>query len=91
MFTTPDEPLARLRNRLSVRPASPAALHTAGHALVLGPGGELAGLITPADFARAAQFGPLRSPVAGRRPTAPRLRAAPPAPGPSRADAKAAP
>ena len=66
VFTTPDEPLAQLRSRLSVRPASPAALHTAGHALVLGPGGELAGVITPADFARAAQFGPLRSPAAGR-------------------------
>jgi len=51
-FTTLDEPLTELRARVSVGPASPAALHTAGHALVLGPSGELAGLLTPADFAR---------------------------------------
>ena len=38
-------------------PASPAALHTAGHALVLADDGELAGVLTPADFARAAQLG----------------------------------
>jgi Zn-dependent protease len=61
VFSTPDEPLTELRSRLNVRPASPAALHTAGHALVLDADGELAGLITPADFARAAQFGALRS------------------------------
>jgi Zn-dependent protease/CBS domain-containing protein len=64
-FTTLDEPLTDLRTRLSVRPASPAALHTTGHALVLGPSGELAGLLTPADFARAAQFGALRASTAG--------------------------
>jgi len=64
-FTTLDEPLTDLRARLSVRPASPAALHTTGHALVLGPSGELAGLLTPADFARAAQFGALRASTAG--------------------------
>jgi Zn-dependent protease len=61
VVSTLDEPLTELRSRLNVRPASPAALHTAGHALVLDAGGELAGLITPADFARAAQFGALRS------------------------------
>ena len=60
VLSTPDEPLTELRRRLAVRPASPAALHTAGHALVLGTDGELAGVITPADFARAAQSGALR-------------------------------
>ena len=82
VFSTPDEPLAGLRRRLSVRPASPAALHTAGHVLVLGPDGELAGLLTPADFARAAQLGALRRPPPG-----------PPSPGrtltPAREDASA--
>ena len=67
-FTTLDEPLTELRARVSVGPASPAALHTAGHALVLGPSGELAGLLTPADFARAAQFGALRPATAGAGP-----------------------
>ncbi len=67
-FTTLDEPLTELRARVSVGPASPAALHTAGHALVLGPSGELAGLLTPADFARAAQLGALRSATAGAGP-----------------------
>ena len=67
-FTTLDEPLTELRARVSVGPASPAALHTAGHALVLGPSGELAGLLTPADFARAAQVGALRSATAGAGP-----------------------
>jgi Zn-dependent protease len=67
-FTTLDEPLTDLRARLSVRPASPAALHTAGYALVLGPSGELAGLLTPADFARAAQIGGLRFTTAGAGP-----------------------
>jgi Zn-dependent protease/CBS domain-containing protein len=67
-FTALDEPLTDLQTRLSVRPASPAALHTTGHALVLGPSGELAGLLTPADFARAAQFGALRASTAGAGP-----------------------
>jgi Zn-dependent protease len=72
-FTTLDEPLTDLRARLTrggeqSRPASPATPHTAGHALVLGPSGELAGLLTPPDFARAAQFGALRSSTAGAGP-----------------------
>ena len=67
-FTTLDEPLTELRARVSVGPASPVAMHTAGHALVLGPSGELAGLLTPADFARAAQFGALRTATAGAGP-----------------------
>jgi Zn-dependent protease len=72
-FTTLDEPLTDLRARLTRaggqrRPASPAALHTAGYALVLGPSGELAGLLTPADFARAAQIGGLRLTTAGAGP-----------------------
>jgi Zn-dependent protease/CBS domain-containing protein len=57
--TTPDEPLDRLVSRLAVRPATPAAVYTAGHALVLGPDGAPAGVLTPADFGRAAQFGAL--------------------------------
>ena len=60
-FTTLDEPVTDLRARLPRwrhgGPDSLAARHTAGHALVLGPSGELAGLLTPADFARAAQSG----------------------------------
>ncbi|MGH3068025.1 MAG: site-2 protease family protein [Streptosporangiaceae bacterium] len=72
-FTTLDEPLTDLRARLTHggdqrRPASPAALHTAGYALVLGPSGELAGLLRPADFARAAQVGGLRFTTAGAGP-----------------------
>ena len=67
-FTTLDEPLTDLHTRLSVRPASPSALHTTGHALVLGPSGELAGLLTPADFVRATQFGALRASTAGAGP-----------------------
>jgi Zn-dependent protease len=58
--TTPDEPLTSLIGRMSGWPAVPAAVHTAGHALVLGPEGELAGVLTPADLARAAQLGALR-------------------------------
>lgn len=58
--TTPDEPLTSLIGRMSGWPSLPAAVHTAGHALVLGPDGELAGVVTPADLARAAQFGALR-------------------------------
>ena len=64
-----DEAGVQAGRPLPGRPATtayPAALHTAGHAVVLGPGGALAGVITPADFARAAQFGPHRSPAAGR-------------------------
>ncbi len=57
--TTGDEPLNDLVARLSVRPAVPAALHTAGHALVLDADGGLAGVLTPADFARASQLGAL--------------------------------
>jgi Zn-dependent protease len=71
--TTLDERLTDLRARLirgdgPRRPASPGALHTAGYALVLGPSGELAGLLTPADFARAAQVGGLRFTTAGAGP-----------------------
>jgi CBS domain-containing protein len=51
--TTPDEPLGQLLSRLSVRPAIPAALHTAGHALVLTEDGAPAGVLTPDDFRRA--------------------------------------
>jgi Zn-dependent protease len=73
MFTTLDEPVTDLRARLARGPeqsrlGTPAALHTAGHALVLGPSGELAGLLTPADFVRAAQFGTLRPATAGAGP-----------------------
>ncbi len=59
-FTTLDEPLTELRTRLSARPASPAALHTMGHAIVLGTDGQFAGVLTPADFAWATQAGVLR-------------------------------
>ncbi|HXZ69417.1 MAG TPA: site-2 protease family protein [Streptosporangiaceae bacterium] len=53
--TTPDEPLGQLLARVSIRPATPAALHTAGHALVLTEDGAPAGVLTPDDFRRAAQ------------------------------------
>ena len=55
--TTPDEPLGQLLARMSIRPATPAALHTAGHALVLTEDGAPAGVLTPDDFRRAAQVG----------------------------------
>ena len=55
--TTPDEPLGQLLARLSIRPAIPAALHTAGHALVLTEDGAPAGVLTPEDFRRASQAG----------------------------------
>ena len=61
VFSTPDEPLTALRARLNVRPSVPAALYTAGHVLVLGPDGELAGLLTPADFTQAARSGARRA------------------------------
>jgi Zn-dependent protease len=57
--TTPDEPLGQLLARLSIRPAIPAALHTAGHALVLAEDGAPAGVLTPEDFRRASQAGRL--------------------------------
>jgi Zn-dependent protease len=57
--TTPDEPLGQLLARLSIRPAIPAALHTAGHALVLAGDGAPAGVLTPEDFRRAGQAGRL--------------------------------
>lgn len=66
VFTTPDEPLTGLRARLNVRPAGPAAMYTAGHVLVLGADGELAGVLTPADFTRAALLGARRSAPPGR-------------------------
>jgi Zn-dependent protease len=57
--TTPDEPLTGLLARMAVRPTILAALHTVGHALVLGDDGALAGILTPADMARARQVGAL--------------------------------
>jgi Zn-dependent protease len=66
VFTTPDEPLTGLRARLNVRPAGPAAMYTAGHVLVLGADGELAGVLTPADFTRAALLGAHRPAPPGR-------------------------
>jgi Zn-dependent protease len=59
VMTTPNEPLNDLIARLSVRPGIPAALHTAGHALVLDADGAVAGVLTPADFVRATQLGAL--------------------------------
>lgn len=58
--TTPDEPLNGLLGRLGHVPATPAAMHTSGHALVLDEDGRPAGVLTPADFARASQLGALR-------------------------------
>jgi Zn-dependent protease len=54
VITTPDEPLGDLLARMARRPASPAELHTIGHALVLRDDGTLAALLSPADIARAA-------------------------------------
>jgi Zn-dependent protease len=59
VMTTPNEPLNDLIARLSVRPGVPAALHTAGHALVLDADGAVTGVLTPADFVRATQLGAL--------------------------------
>jgi len=57
--TTLDEPMGQLLARLSVRPVTPAALHTAGHALVITGDGAPAGVLTPGDFRRAGQLGQL--------------------------------
>ena len=57
--TTLDEPMGQLLPRLSIRPATPAALHTAGHALVIADDGTPAGVLTPDDFRRAGQLGQL--------------------------------
>jgi len=62
--TTADELLTSVLERMAVRPSSPASLLTIGHALVLAPDGTLAGVITPADIARASQLGSLRHDVA---------------------------
>jgi len=62
--TTVDEPMGQLLARLSIRPATPAALHTAGHALVIADDGTPAGVLTPDDFRRAGQLGQLAD---GRR------------------------
>jgi Zn-dependent protease len=64
--TTPDEPLGQLLARLAIRPATPAALHTAGHALVVTEDGAPAGVLTPDDFRRAGQLGRLAG--GGRAP-----------------------
>jgi CBS domain-containing protein len=64
--TTLDEPLGQLLARLSIRPTSPAALHTAGHALVVADDGTPVGVLTPDDFRRASQLGRL---VRGRAGT----------------------
>jgi CBS domain-containing protein len=64
--TSPDEPLGQLLSRLSIRPAIPAALHTAGHALILSEDGAPAGVRTPDDFRRAGQLG--RPTGGGRAP-----------------------
>jgi Zn-dependent protease len=58
--TTADEPMGQLLGRLSIRPATPAALHTAGHALVIAGDGTPAGVLTPEDFRRASHLGRLR-------------------------------
>ena len=55
--------MGQLLARLSIRPATPATLHTAGHALVIADDGSPAGVLTPDDFRRAGQLGQL----AGRR------------------------
>ena len=62
--TTPDEPLGQLLARLIIRPATPAAVHTAGYALVVMDDGAPAGVLTPADFSRSSQLGLLQR---GRR------------------------
>ncbi|MDR0343486.1 MAG: hypothetical protein LBI49_10240, partial [Nocardiopsaceae bacterium] len=62
--TTPDEPLSQLLARITVRPRTPAALHTSGYALVIGADGGPAGVLGPADFSRASQLAVLQ----GRRP-----------------------
>lgn len=59
--TTPDEPLSGVLARMAVRPAILAALHTVGHALVLGDDGSVVGVLTPADLARARQVGAIHA------------------------------
>ncbi|HEY1620489.1 MAG TPA: site-2 protease family protein [Streptosporangiaceae bacterium] len=57
--TTSDELLTSLLERLSSWPRIPAAVHTAGHALVLDAEGKPSGVLTPADVARAGWPGRL--------------------------------
>jgi Zn-dependent protease len=57
--TTPGEQLSRVLSRLAVAPRTPAALHTAGHALVLDESGQPVAVLTPADFSRASQLSAL--------------------------------
>ena len=52
--------MGQLLGRLAIRPATPAALHTAGHALVVTEDGSPAGVLTPDDFRRAGLLGRLR-------------------------------
>jgi len=66
--TTPDEPLSGVLARMAVRPTILAALYTAGHAVVLNDDGSLAGILTPADMARARQVGTLYVGWRARRP-----------------------
>lgn len=63
--TTPDEPLSDVLAHMAVRPTVLAALHTLGHALVIGDDGSVVGVLTPADLTRARQVGAL---YAGQRP-----------------------
>ena len=63
--TTPDEPLSAVLAHMAVRPTVLAALHTLGHALVIGDDGSVVGVLTPADLTRARQVGAL---YAGQRP-----------------------
>jgi Zn-dependent protease len=58
--TTPDEQLTSLLQRLQGWPRVPAAVHTAGHALVLDANRVAIGVLTPADLVRASQLGTLR-------------------------------
>ena len=67
VITTPEEPVCDVLARMARRPANPAALHTTGHALVLREDGTLAGLLSPADIARAAQLRALRRRLAASR------------------------
>lgn len=57
--TTPDEPLSAVLAHMAVRPTVLAALHTLGHALVIGDDGSVVGVLTPADLTRARQVGAL--------------------------------
>jgi CBS domain-containing protein len=84
VVTEPGEPLTQLVTRLRPTGRSMAALRLVGHALIVSDGRPV-GVVTPADFARAAHLSKLGGPP---RPPVPPTPSTPP---PSGSDTAGAP